>query len=97
MADDVRVAAFLHAKPGSQDEVRRAALACVAPSRAEPGNLAYDLTADAQDPSLFVFVEHWTSRQALDEHMQTPHYRALSAALDEALAFPAIIHVLNPV
>ena len=95
MAEDVRVAAFLHAKPGSEGEVRRAALACVAPTRAEAGNLAYDLTVDAQDPSLFVFVEHWASQAALDEHMQTPHLKALSAAVGELLGMPMIVHVLR--
>ena len=97
MADDVRVAAFLHAAPEAADTVRRAALDCVAPTRAEPGNLAYDLTVDAQDPSLFVFVEHWDSQAALEAHRQTPHYKTMSAALADALAFPAIVHVLRPV
>ena len=97
MADDIRVAAFLHATPGNQDMVRRAALDCVEPTRAEPGNLAYDLTVDAQDPTLFVFVEHWESQAALEAHRQTPHYKALGTALGDALAFPPIVHVLRPV
>jgi quinol monooxygenase YgiN len=57
----------------------------------------YVLHRDAQDPSLFVFIEHWKSRQALDAHMETDHFRTLEAALQEKLAQPMIVHVLRPV
>ena len=77
--------------------MREAALACVEPTRAEAGNDMYVLHTDKQDSSLFVFVEHWKSQKALDEHMQTPHFKTLSAALDGKLAEPMIVHVLSPV
>jgi quinol monooxygenase YgiN len=97
MAEDIRVAAFLHAKPGEEEAVLKAALACVAPTRAEAGNAAYFLNRDSADPSLFVFIEHWHSRAALDEHMQTPHLQALAAALEGKLTKAPAIHILNPV
>ena len=97
MAEDVRVAAFLHAKPGQEAAVRDAALACVAPTRAETGNDMYVLHRDSKDASLFAFVEHWKSQQALDQHMQTPHFKALTQALDGKLAQPMTVHVLQPV
>ena len=97
MADDVRVAAFIHANPGQEDAVRDAALACVAPTRAEAGNSMYVLHRDTKDAALFVFVEHWVSQQALDQHMQTPHFKALAQALDGKLAEPMIVHVLSSV
>jgi quinol monooxygenase YgiN len=55
------------------------------------------LHRDAQDPSLFVFIEHWKSKQALDEHMETAHFKTLEAALKEKLGQPMIVHVLRPV
>lgn len=97
MAEDIRVVAFIHAEHGHQEAVRDACLACVAPTRAEPGNATYVLHRDAQDASLFVFVEHWHSRSALDGHMQSPHFQALTRALDGKLAQPMIVHVLQPV
>ena len=97
MADDIRVAAFLHAKPGEEDAVREAALACVAPTRAEAGNDLYVLTQDSKDASMFVFIEHWKSQQALDEHRRTPHLQALSRALQGKLVAAPAIHVLLPV
>ncbi len=97
MPEDVRVTAFLHAKPGEEEAVRAAALACIAPTRAEPGNAMYVLHTDTKDPTVFVFVEHWHSQQALDEHMKSPHLQALGKALDGKLAKPPAIHVLKPV
>lgn len=96
MADDVRVTAFLHAKPGEEAAVMQAAAACVAPTRAEHGNEMYSLHQDMKDPALFVFVEHWKSRQALNEHMQTPHFKRLGDACDGRLVEPMVVHVLKP-
>ncbi len=97
MAEDVRVAAFLHAKPGQEDAVMQAALACVAPTRAEAGNAMYILHRDVKDPAMFVFIEHWQSQKALDQHMQTPHFKTLGQAIDGKLAEPLAVHVLSPV
>jgi quinol monooxygenase YgiN len=97
MAEDIRVAAFLYAKPGQEDAVRDAALACVAPTRAESGNDMYVLHRDTKNPSLFVFIEEWKSEQALDEHLQTPHFKTLAQALDGKLAQPLAVHVLRAV
>lgn len=96
MSEDIRVAALLHAKPGEEDAVRAAALACVEPSRAEKTNHLYTFNQDSEDPSLFVFIEHWASKAALDAHMQTPHFKTLAAALEGKLSRPMQVHVLKP-
>ena len=71
MAGDLRVVAFLHALPGQEEAVLAAAQACIGPTRAEAGNDSYVLTRDGKDSSMFVFVEHWKSQAAVDEHMQS--------------------------
>lgn len=96
MPDDVRVVAFLYSKPGEEDSVKQAALACVPPTRSESGNAMYVLHQDTKDPSLFVFIEHWKSQGALDEHMQTPHFKQLVQSLEGKLAKPLAVHVLSP-
>ncbi len=96
MADDIRVTAFLHAKPGQEAAVMQAALACIAPTRAELGNETYVLHQDMEEPALFVFVEHWKSKQALDEHMQTLHFKQLGDACDGKLVEPMVVHILKP-
>ncbi len=96
MAEDIRVVALLHVEPGEEDAVRQAGLACVAPSRAEDANHLYTFNRDGDDPSLFVFVEHWASRAALDAHMQTPHFKTFAAAVEGKLARPIQLHTLDP-
>lgn len=97
MSEDVRVVALVQAKQGEESAVQRACEACVGPTRQEAGCDMYVLNRDTKDPSLFVFVEHWASEQALGEHMRTPHFKALGQALDGKLAQPLRVHVLRTV
>jgi quinol monooxygenase YgiN len=97
MSEDVRVVALMQAKQGEERAVQRACEACVGPTRQEAGCDVYVLHRDSQNPSLFVFVEHWKSERALEQHMQTPHFEALTQALDGKLTQPMRVHVLRPV
>lgn len=75
--------ATVKAKPGCADKVHAAIDACIAPTRAEPDCINYDLHRDREDASTFVLYEGWRSQSALDAHMQTPHFKTLAAALTE--------------
>ena len=97
MSEDVRVVALIEAKQGEESAVQQACEACVGPTRQEAGCDMYVLHRDSQNPSLFVFVEHWKSEEALKQHMQTPHFKALAQALDGKLTQPIRVHVLRPV
>jgi len=97
MNEDVRVVALMEAKRGEESAVQQACEACVDPTRQEAGCDMYMLHRDSQNPSLLVFVEHWKSERALKQHMQTPHFKALTQALDGKLSRPMRVHVLRPV
>ena len=80
MADDeqaIHVIAEAMAKPGQEKALYRTLHACVAPTRAEPGNRGYILHQDLDNPARFFLYETWTSREALDEHLKTPHFKTL--------------------
>lgn len=47
----------------------------------EPGCLDYAMTADPTDERRIRVYEHWTSRQALDEHFATAHIKDFRAAV----------------
>src|SRR5471030_3201921 len=84
------VAAF-QAKPGKENELRAALIGLVAPTRNETGCLNYDLHASPEDPAKFLFYENWTSKAALDAHLQSAHIKALLPRVDElCVAFPEI-------
>jgi quinol monooxygenase YgiN len=93
---DLQVVAVLTAKPGSEEVVRTAMSALVAPTRNEEGCLSYALYESAVTPGVFVTVELWRGQGDLDAHMQTEHIAATLAAAGDALAEPPAIHPLIP-
>ncbi len=46
-------------------------------TKREPLCISYDLYIDHNDPSHFIFVEEWPSREALDIHCATEHFQRL--------------------
>ena len=89
------VIAKFQAKPGMENKVKEGLIGMVAPSRAESGNLNYDIFQDNNDPVIFFTYENWTGKDALDAHMQTPYFKALDAAGKETLAKPMEISLLT--
>jgi quinol monooxygenase YgiN len=51
--------AHFRAKPGSEQALEDTLIACVAPTRAEEGNVNYDLHRGQNDPTVFVIYEGW--------------------------------------
>lgn len=87
----VTVVATFQARPGKEAELRSALLGLVAPTRKEVGCLNYDLHQSPEDPAKFLFHENWTSKAALDAHLQTPHVQALLPNVDRlCTTFPEI-------
>lgn len=70
------VVARVKAKPGKEEEVRKELLALTGPTRSEPGCINYDLHQDLDNPSVFMFYENWKSKEDLDKHMETAHFKA---------------------
>ncbi len=85
------VVAEMVALSGQEDGLRQALLACIEPTRREDGCVQYDLHESTEKPGHFVFYENWTSREALDRHLATPHLETLKAALPALLAGEARI------
>jgi quinol monooxygenase YgiN len=83
------------ARPETREELAALLQAQVAPTRAEAGCINYDFHCDASDPSVFVFYENWTSRAALDAHLEMPHLKPLFTQLDRLLACPVDIRPLT--
>jgi quinol monooxygenase YgiN len=80
------VVAEITARTGKEDELKRLLLGLVEPTRKEDGCVQYDLHQSTDTPARFVFYENWTSRDALDKHLQSPHVTTCLAAVAEVLA-----------
>ena len=84
--ESLRVVARLVAKPDKVADLRDLLAGLVAPTRAEPGCIAYELLQNQENPTEFTFVEKWTSGSALDDHFATDHVKDALAKAPDLLA-----------
>lgn len=83
---EIVVVAHMKAQSGKEDELGQTLSALIAPSHQDPGCLLYTLHQGADDPTRFVFVERWASREDLEAHNATPHVGALVERLPDLVA-----------
>lgn len=94
MADEeITVLAKLKAKEAMEEEVKEQCMLLIEPTRHEAGCISYDFHQDTEDKCSFMFYENWTSKQALDEHIQKPHIQQFMAKAEELLAEPVNITI----
>lgn len=67
---------FITGKEGREEELKNELLKLSTPTRAEPGNLRYDLYQSPVKPNRFMRYEIWRNPQALEDHKVTPHIKA---------------------
>ncbi|MEM7739406.1 MAG: putative quinol monooxygenase [Pseudomonadota bacterium] len=79
---DLTIVAHIFANSGDEHLVRAELDKLVPVTKAEEGCLRYDLHSDHEDPLHFMFYETWTSRALWQQHMNTPHLAAYSAATE---------------
>jgi quinol monooxygenase YgiN len=88
----VHVVAHLQAIAGKEAEVKALLLGLIEPTRAEPGCISYKLLESHLNPTEFVFMEEWESREAMNEHLRSAHIDAAFAKAfqsgEELLAAP---------
>jgi quinol monooxygenase YgiN len=85
----------LEAVPGHEEELAEQLLALVAPTRGEPGNLAYELHRDPENPAKFMFYERFLSQEALDAHNAAPHFKRWQAYRATAKPDPVAASVVT--
>ena len=85
------VVATFEARPGKEIELRNALVGLVAPTHQEAGCLNYDLHVSPEHPGRFLFHENWTTKGALETHLQSPHIQALLPRVDELCSQPPAI------
>ncbi|MEV7526549.1 putative quinol monooxygenase [Streptomyces sp. NPDC091371] len=91
----VTAVARLQALPGREAEVRAQALALVAPTRAEPGNLSYRPYEDPVAPGAWVVLEEWADEASWQSHLASPHLAGALARTAALLAEPPVVRVFS--
>ncbi len=80
-------------KAGKKQDVLAIAQPLMAATRKEAGCISYTLFDDPGDPHRMLFVEEWTSKEALKQHLATPHIAEWRAKVKDLLAAPNAIKV----
>jgi len=94
MATSVKVMAILVARPGKAEELRALLAGMVSPSRAEQGNLQYNLWRDKADRGRFVLDERYLDNAAVAAHRATPHFKNYLSKINDLAERTAL--VLDP-
>ncbi|KAA0697779.1 antibiotic biosynthesis monooxygenase [Neorhizobium sp. P12A] len=95
MSEQLTVIAHLVARPDKIEDTKAFLMSLIERTRAEAGCLDYHLHQSEEDPANFAFYENWTSREALDEHMETPYLRELVARKAEFFKVDPDIRLLT--
>ena len=83
MSNPVKITAILTAKPGKADALNALMDGMVGPSRAEPGNLRYDVWREKAEPNRLVLDELYASDEAVAAHRAAPHFQDYVARIGD--------------
>ena len=75
----------IKARKERAEEVKQSLLDILEPTRAEAGCESYKLYIDDKEPSVFIFVETWTTRAHWEAHNQTPHLATFLSLAETAV------------
>jgi quinol monooxygenase YgiN len=92
----IHVVARHWAKPEHVQAVHAVLTSLIAPSRAEPGCLKYELFQNANDPTDFTFVETFASDAALEAHAAAAYITEIPARLQGLTARPSEVNRYRP-
>ena len=77
--------------PGRRkDEVIRAMRSLKGPTSAQPGCVDCRILEDADDAGVVLYVEEWGSREQLERHIRSDHYRRLLVIMEMSNERPDI-------
>ncbi len=92
MSDEkIVLVARLKVRENAIEEAKAAALSITEESRAEKGNINYDIHQAIDDPTVFVWHETWVNKAAIDEHFETDFFKDFYAKVSAVAAEPPMI------
>src|SRR5262245_61410514 len=94
MSTSVKVMAVLVARPGKAEQLEALLAGMVGPSRAEQGNLQYNLWRDKAHLGRFVIEERYLDNAAAAAHQATPHFTNYLSKINDLAERTAL--VLDP-
>src|SRR5262245_15206327 len=91
MSSPAKITGFLVARPGKAEELKTLLIGMAPQSRAEPGNLRWDIWQDQSHPDRFVLDELYQDDTAVAAHHQTAHYKDYLARITDLADRTALV------
>ncbi len=91
MTEHTKITAILVAHPGKVDALKALLTTLLKASRAEPGNLRWDIWQDQADANRFVLDELYVNKAAVAAHRETPHFKNYLAQINNLADRTAIV------
>jgi quinol monooxygenase YgiN len=82
----ILVTATITANPGERDKIISKSRDLIKSTRLEPGCISYNLYVNTEDDDILLVLEQWENLEILESHMQTEHFKAFGAAIEDILA-----------
>ena len=95
--DKHTVVCVLTAKPDKQEDLKKALMNVVTPSRDESTCLEYRLHQDINDPCKFLLFENWTSKADHEKQFEKSYILDLVGVCEQTLAKPYEAHLLSEI
>lgn len=83
MTHPVKISAILTVRPGKAGELEAMLATLAGHSRAEPGNLRWDIWHEPSDPPRFLLDELYRDQAAADAHRRSPHFQAYAERIGD--------------
>lgn len=80
-------------KDHKKEEFKIIAQKLIEETNKENGCISYDLYEDINDENIVSFIEQWTDKEALENHMNTEHFKTICPKLGELQIKDSIINV----
>ena len=71
----IKVVAKCYLKESEIEKFMEYASIMVEETKKEPGYVKYELYRDTEDETVFTFIEEWNSKEDLETHFETPHFK----------------------
>lgn len=91
----IYVIATIQMKPDGREAFIAGHKKCIAETRKEKGCDSYEGHISIHDPNLYVVVERWETREAIDAHGKAPHMQEWREVAAKYRAAPAVIEIIS--
>jgi quinol monooxygenase YgiN len=85
------------AKEGKEEELLQELHSLIPATRAEAGNIRYELNQAIEDPRTITFVEKFASREAFDFHCSTPYIKGFFETVPPKLVDSVVVTLYKEV